>query len=101
MQVKAIVISLFIATVTAAPTSPKGYEGNHLPANTGSFNNIGNGIGNEVGKDIENKPTVASHNGNGNAVGSNNDFLNTINQLPPGRCGSHEKSHLDMPQLEQ
>ncbi|KAI0194147.1 hypothetical protein EV127DRAFT_423470 [Xylaria flabelliformis] len=79
MQVKAIIISLFIATVAAAPTSPKGYEGNHIPANTGSFNNIGNGIGYEIGKDIENKPTVASHNGNGNAVGSNNDFLNINN----------------------
>ncbi|KAI0550824.1 hypothetical protein F4679DRAFT_583193 [Xylaria curta] len=33
-------------------------------------------FGNEIGKDFENKPTVASHTGNGNAVGSNDDFLN-------------------------
>ncbi|KAI0457942.1 hypothetical protein F5B21DRAFT_500963 [Xylaria acuta] len=74
MQVKAIIVSLFLAaTVAAAPTGP----------NTDSFNGIGNGnsfsgIGNGIGKDTQNNPSVgndnASRNGNGNTVGSNNDL---------------------------
>ncbi|RWA14151.1 hypothetical protein EKO27_g993 [Xylaria grammica] len=88
MQVKALIASLFLAaTVAAAPAKEGSRRGKpEFPSNENSFNNIGNGIG----KDTENNPTVGNdvgshngnNNGNGNTIGSNNqltgdnEFLN-------------------------
>ncbi|KAH8165686.1 hypothetical protein CIB48_g2564 [Xylaria polymorpha] len=83
MQVKSIIVSLFLAATAAA--APAGLGGNgwpSLPTNSNSFNNIGNGIG----KDTQNNPSIGSddgsNDGNGNTVGnddgSNNGNGNTI-----------------------
>ncbi|KAI0416780.1 hypothetical protein F5X98DRAFT_342821 [Xylaria grammica] len=88
MQAKALIVSLFLAATVAAAPVKEGSEGGKpdFPSNENSFNNIGNGIG----KDTENNPTVGndvgSHNGNnnGNDNGNNNGNGNTIgsnNQL--------------------
>ncbi|KAI0490848.1 hypothetical protein F4859DRAFT_508641 [Xylaria cf. heliscus] len=72
MQVKAIIISLFLAaTVAAAPTGPNGNGGAYLPTNSDSSNNRNN---NQSNPSLSND--IANRNGNGNTVASNNDILN-------------------------
>ncbi|KAI1419320.1 hypothetical protein F5Y12DRAFT_778657 [Xylaria sp. FL1777] len=71
MQVKALIVSLFLAATVAA--APFGQKDSETPNLENAFNNIGNG---------ENNPSLGSHdgnnngnnNGNGNTIGSNNQF---------------------------
>ncbi|KAI1126032.1 hypothetical protein F5Y10DRAFT_220116 [Nemania abortiva] len=83
MQVKALIISLFLAaSVAAAPTRPKSNNGLDLPTTKSSFGGLGIGNDNHDNPAIGNGNDNASHNGNGsgdgNSFGSNNknEFLN-------------------------
>ncbi|KAJ8123777.1 hypothetical protein ONZ43_g355 [Nemania bipapillata] len=76
MQVKALIISIFLAaSVAAVPTKSKGHKGGDESSNEDSLNGIGNGIG----KDSQNNPTWASNNGDGSTFGTNDGHNNILN----------------------
>ncbi|KAI0874590.1 hypothetical protein GGS24DRAFT_458741 [Hypoxylon argillaceum] len=66
MQVRALIISLFLAaSVAAAPARSKGHKSHENPSES---------VDNNIGKDMQNNPAIdndnANHDGNGNGDGN-------------------------------
>ncbi|KAI0403677.1 hypothetical protein F4802DRAFT_570603 [Xylaria palmicola] len=91
MQVKSLVVSLFLAaTVAAAPARPlgNGRPGNGMAKDAHNSPSIGNGNGSHNGNGNSNVSYSKNGNGNGNMFGSNNESTGNIggsdNNTQPG-----------------